>query len=94
MATPAFMHEVLASPETNVDARAREEVTKTLRLHLTRDMLAVTTPDASVPQPRLWVVDDSDQRLPPAGALATEESIRVWPWVCACAVRMMRRRDR
>jgi hypothetical protein len=81
-ATPAFMHEALASTAPG-DAAVRDEVTKMLRLHMVRDMLAVTTPDATVPQPRLWVVDDSDTRLPPAGALATEETVRLWPWVCA-----------
>ena len=86
VATPAFMHEASASPEASGDALC-EEVSKTLRLHLTREMLAVTTPDANVPQPRLWVVDDRDQRLPPAGELATEETVPVWPWVCAGARR-------
>ena len=83
-ATPAFLHPALVnSGGGDADPQVREEIAKTLRLHMTRDFLAVTTPEAPVPQPRLWTIDDSDPRLPPAGALATEESVRVWPWVCA-----------
>ncbi len=84
VATPAFMHEALVSGD---DGASRAQASTMLRLHLVREMLAVTTPDANVPQPRLWVVDDADARLPPAGALATEESVRVWPWVCAARSR-------
>ena len=82
VATPAFLHEALAS-SNDTDPQRRAAISKTLRLHMVRDMLAVTTPDAVVPQPRLWVIDDTDPRLPPAGELATEETVRLWPWVCA-----------
>ncbi len=38
--------------------------------------------ELTVPHGQLWVVDDYDARLPPAGALATPESVREWPWMC------------
>jgi hypothetical protein len=81
VATPAFLHPALVEDE--VDEKLRAEIGQVLKLHMTRDMLAVSNPDAAVPQARLWVVDDSDPRLPPAGALANEHSVRSWPWVCA-----------
>ena len=80
-ATPAFLHPALV--DRDADAQLRDDIAQTLRLHMTRDFLAVTIPSAKVPQPRLWTVDDSDPRLPPAGSLATEQSLRAWPWVCA-----------
>jgi hypothetical protein len=81
VATPAFMHPAMI--DENVDEKLRGEIAQVLKLHMSRDMLAVSNPDASVPQARLWVVDDRDPRLPPAGALANEYTVRLWPWVCA-----------
>ena len=81
IATPAFLHPALVDHEA--DTQLRNDIAQTLRLHMTRDFLAVTIPSAKVPQPRLWTIDDSDPRLPPAGSLATEQSLRAWPWVCA-----------
>ena len=80
-ATPAFLHPALVDP--GADVQLRNDIAQTLRLHMTRDFLAVTIPSAKVPQPRLWTIDDSDPRLPPAGSLASEPSVRAWPWVCA-----------
>ena len=80
-ATPAFLHPALV--DRDADAQLRNDIAQTLRLHMTRDFLAVTIPSAKVPQPRLWTIDDSDPRLPPAGSLASEQSLREWPWVCA-----------
>ncbi|MGN6367230.1 MAG: hypothetical protein ACTHN5_03110 [Phycisphaerae bacterium] len=80
-ATPAFLHPALVDP--GADLQLRNDIAQTLRLHMTRDFLAVTIPSAKVPQPRLWTIDDSDPRLPPAGSLASEQSVREWPWVCA-----------
>lgn len=81
-ATPAFMHPAMID-RIDVDANLRNAIEKVLKLHMPREMLAVANPDADVPQARLWVVDDRDPRLPPAGALASEYSVRLWPWVCA-----------
>lgn len=85
IATPVFMHPAMVEPAGDEarDKELQEVITQTMQLHLSRDMLAVTTPDATVAHARLWVVDDSDPRLPPAGLLATEQSEREWPWVCA-----------
>jgi len=88
VATPAFMHPALVeamgdAAESPEKAELRTQISKILQMHMSRDVLAVTTPDGQVPHPRMWVVDDTDPRLPPAGALATEQSVRVWPWVCA-----------
>ncbi len=84
IATPAFMHPALVEAVgENADPVLREKISTVLKMHLSKDVLAVSTPDAVIPHPRLWVIDDTDPRLPPAGALATEESIRVWPWTCA-----------
>lgn len=93
--TPAFLHPALADPELPEDADAdtpssddaalRSLVSEMLRLHMPREMLAVSTPDAvaeGVPHGELWTINDSDPRLPPAGALASEFSLRSWPWVC------------
>ena len=94
--TPAFLHTALADPELPEDAgetppdpqqaaQLRSLVSDMLRLHMPRDMLAVATPDAvslGVPHGELWSVNDSDPRLPPAGSLSTESSLRAWPWVC------------
>ena len=81
IATPAVLHPAMVDPGTA--SALRDEIGKILRMHLSKDVLAVTTPDAVIPQPRLWVVDDSDSRLPPAGALGNAESVRLWPWVSA-----------
>jgi hypothetical protein len=85
IATPVFLHPALVEPAGD-EARDKElqaAIEQTMQLHLSRDMLAVTTPDAAVSHARLWVVDDTDPRLPPAGKLATEQSEREWPWMCA-----------
>ncbi len=96
IATPAFLHPALADPDSPEDsgdaapgsdraAQLRSLVSDMLRLHMPREMLAVATPDAvaqGIPHSQLWTVNDSDPRLPPAGALATEFSLRAWPWVC------------
>ena len=61
------------------------QVSEMVRLHMPRDMLVVGTPDATaegVPQGQLWCINDDDPRLPPAGTLASEYSVRAWPWMC------------
>ncbi|MCL2648903.1 MAG: hypothetical protein FWD61_18215, partial [Phycisphaerales bacterium] len=86
VATPALMHPAMVEAigkDEKAAKKLRADVEQVLKLHMTRDMLAVTTPDGRVEQSRMWVVDDSDPRLPPAGAMGTEFSVRVWPWVCA-----------
>ncbi len=95
VATPAFLHPAMIgasshqtsaagdSTDDTAETQLRDAISETLRLHMSHDMLAVTDPEAHVPQPRLWVVEDADPKLPPAGAMATEESVRAWPWVCA-----------
>jgi hypothetical protein len=98
VATAAFMHPALAEvvrgggeaggrsgqsvKEREERMKLRREVGEMMRLHMPREMLAVTTPDAGVPHGLLWTVDDEDARLPPAGAMGTESSVRVWPWMC------------
>lgn len=95
VATPAFLHPALAnSASENAAELARpfgerpsaealsKLVEEMLRLHMPREMLAVASPGTPVPHSQLWSVNDDDPRLPPAGALATEYSVRDWPWVC------------
>ncbi len=90
--TAAFLHPALAnsaaenaaSGETtaNQEIGVPKMVEEMLKLHMPREMLAVASPGAEVPHSQLWSVNDDDPRLPPAGAMATEYSVRDWPWVC------------
>ncbi|HVS70063.1 MAG TPA: hypothetical protein VHQ47_02285 [Phycisphaerae bacterium] len=84
VATPVFMHPAMVEPagDEAKDQALQKEIANAMQLHLSRDMLAVTTPDATVSHARLWLVDDTDPRLPPAGQYATEDSVREWPWMC------------
>ena len=90
VATPAFLHPALAGDEAKAVPAAelekqRTQVAEMMRLHMPREMLAVMAPPRSgldVPHGQLWVVNDRDARLPPAGALGRQYSVRAWPWVC------------
>jgi hypothetical protein len=92
VATPAFLHPALAQADAENateagDAAERErlqsQVAEMMRLHMPREMLAVMSPSRpEVPHGQLWVVGDQETRLPPAGALGSEYSVRAWPWVC------------
>jgi hypothetical protein len=93
--TAAFLHPSLANSASENAAEAarnfaeksdpdavKKVVEEMLKLHMPREMLAVASPGAEVPHSQLWSVNDDDPRLPPAGAMATEFSVRDWPWVC------------
>jgi hypothetical protein len=103
VATPAFLHPAVAEFQGGAGGgdgeRLRAVVSEMMRLHMPREMLAVTTADAGagdlaggggaagggaggVAHGQLGVVDDRDPRVPPAGAMGTEASVRVWPWMC------------
>ncbi|HEY4329577.1 MAG TPA: hypothetical protein VGN88_07565 [Phycisphaerae bacterium] len=88
-ATPAFLHPALAGGQADAlpldpaeAEKLKTQVGEMMRLHMPRDMLAVAAPGADVPHGQLWTVNDQDPRLPPAGLLAGEQSVRAWPWVC------------
>jgi hypothetical protein len=85
-AVPVFLHPALGGgavePSADAAEKLRAQVADMMRLHMPRDMLAVAAPGSDVPHAQLWAVNDHDSRLPPAGALADEYSIRAWPWMC------------
>ncbi len=86
---PAFLHPAMCGGNGGGNGGGGGELDKLqsqasamLRLHMPREMLAVAGPGADVPHGQLWAVNDADARLPPAGALGNEYSVRAWPWMC------------
>lgn len=80
-AQPAFMHAALI--DLTADPALRKAVLEVIARHLDRSFALIATPDVASALKPMWVVLDEDPRLPPAGMLATAESLRAWPWMCA-----------
>jgi hypothetical protein len=76
--TPVLLHPALLDPNASTDRI--EKVLTVLKNDVDSQVAVVCRPGIKTDQPMLWSTDEGNA-LPETGALATPESVRVWPWM-------------
>jgi|GEM_PF-2680157 len=85
---PAILHTGLLTAGDDEASRAannqlRDTIARTVKLHVGREVLVISTPDVDLPHKPMWVLDEADTRFPPPWTMLAGYGLRAWPWMCA-----------